>query len=75
MSCGPGVSEVEEGECAQKIRRNAEQRRGKKRSTGESDRKKVMRETRARFVKDYVLFIEGAFFSFALDLIGRVLAP
>lgn len=37
---------------------------------------KVMRETRARFVKDYVLFIEGAsFFFLALDLIGRVLAP
>lgn len=60
---------------AQNIRK-AEGRRGKKRRTGESDRMKVMRETRARFVKDYVLFIEGAsLFFFALDLIGRVLAP
>lgn len=47
---------------SKKIRSNSEQRRGKKRSTGESERKKVMRETRARFVKDYVLFIEGGFF-------------
>lgn len=35
-----------------------------------------MREMKARFVKDYVLFIEGAsFFFFALVLIGRDLAP
>lgn len=38
-----------------------------------SDIMKVMREMRARFVKDYVLFIEGAFFFFAMDMIGRVL--
>lgn len=58
MSCGLSGSRG----FAKKMRRNAEWSRGKKRRTGESDSTKVMRETRARFVKDYVLFIEGASF-------------
>lgn len=35
-----------------------------KQRTGEGDVMKVMREMRTRFVKDYVLFIEGASFFF-----------